>query len=309
MGALVTLICLLLDVLIFIFLLAACITGIFLANGITDPVGEAVQKQYCDDPRYSNHIHCTRTGPYDKDNSGITVRASGWLGIVEMFDSGAPPSCKEYNDGVLSAMSSVAAAAATCTFSDCGTAECEAVAGNTEDSCKCLAAIAPVEPMAAQAQGCVARGEAVCSEPGSAPDDCATPAPQATVDEDHVDFWTAVVEGDTPSTACTETTGCEVQNPDVEDATCEYVPAMDARVRVHERAERSLICPSGCLGSPAYPEVVAVPEACLVLGGTTSTRAATCRACTDAEGTASLNDATPRAMQPCATLLPILTML
>jgi hypothetical protein len=95
--------CLFMDVCIFIFLLSAMIVGIFIANGVSDPVSEGIQRAYCDNPATSSHVYCDRSygGTYTAVNRGVTMRTSNWAGVVELFEAGAPHSCQVYNDAVL----------------------------------------------------------------------------------------------------------------------------------------------------------------------------------------------------------------
>lgn len=315
-------ICLIIDVLLFVFLLAACIVGIFIANGITDPVSEGVQKAYCDNPAASSHVYCVTSGAYDPNNAGITMRQSNWEPIRQLFESGAPPSCKKYNDDVVALSDAVIREGSACTYTGCDTAEC--LTAEADDTrCTCVTAIAEVLPQDAVDEGCEVI-EAPSPAPGTAaptpaipaqacsalvaagPAGCANPAPQGPlVGTPPAAEWSAVVEGDTPSTPCDFENntygGCTATDVTNMRGQCRYIPASDEVVRVFPRAAVERVCPLGCAEVAPIAPVAPVAETCTVLGSTSSSRPGICRACTEAEGTAGFsNDPTPGATTTCA---------
>lgn len=301
-------ICLLVDILLFIFLLAACITGMFIAFDIQDPVAEGVQLAYCDNPAATTHIFCNeRIAVQTASDSvrGKNVRKLAWPGVVELFDTGAPPSCKAFNDGVLFQMDVQARDADGCAFVPCddtvgATNTCiDADLNLDATDCACLAAIPQHTYTAAVAEDCTfvvpagevaENDETTCTLTPAEPANCAIPAPEYERDADGCDadpptatncdtantpepsdYWTAQIEHEARAVECTTAGSCS--------PGCRYTPAADAIAEVFGRPARQQVCPDGCAEVVGELEVTEIVERCDVVHTTTMSQQAYCRNC------------------------------
>ena len=114
-NALIFAVVLLIDVALFVLLLSAMMVGMAIVNEVEDPVAKAVSEAYCDNPRESLNDYCKkRAGVYDIDNPGIMLRQSGWDGVVQLFDNGAPASCKAFDQSIRVQSKALTASQETC---------------------------------------------------------------------------------------------------------------------------------------------------------------------------------------------------
>ena len=305
---------LLIDLLLFVFLLAAMMIGMALATGVSDPVAQAVHTAYCDDPAEGG-AYCKRTGAYDVNNKGIFVRVANWDAVLKAFGAGAPTSCVDYDASMISESLAVNA----------GEGECDEFVAIDP----IIEEIVEVLPTAAIAEGCeviqadqtglteeqiAALVTTVCTAlVPAAPAGCAVPAPR---DASVPSLWSAsmglktgscTAEADavtgcvdttdfTPSVVCAEAaTGCELTDADTMTGTCTKILAEDAKARVLPVARQTDECPQrtpsggSCVYTPAVVAVVGAAESCdamrsstdgACMGGNTVEETAACVAVT-----------------------------
>jgi hypothetical protein len=110
-NGLVMVVVLLIDVGLFVILLAAMMVAVAVTNEIKDPVSKAVHETYCDEPY---DAYCARTAAYNPDNPGVRVRQNAWSGMKALFGEGAPVTCSAFDKSLIEQSTAKVPAADVC---------------------------------------------------------------------------------------------------------------------------------------------------------------------------------------------------